>query len=241
MADKLGFVFDLDGTLINSTEIGKIIEKEVYNRFEIKISEKIEAEIEEIVYEILHGENRKNLGTKLMWAIFKKIGLSFPQRIKALLMAAKIYKREIKKIDLYEGVKELIEFLDKNSFSYAIATTSSAKEVNDRLERFPEFYKKFEGRIISRSSVKNLKPHPESLQMAAKTINIPPHRCIMVGDMHTDIKMGKNVNAVTIAVLTGIFSKEKFQPYDPDFILNSVTDIPKKINDIIQRVNERSK
>jgi len=236
MADKLGFIFDLDGTLINSTEVGKVIEEEVYKRFEIEIDEKIEAEVEDLIYGILHGENRKNLGTKLMWAIFKKIGLSFFQRIKALILAGKIYKREIKKVVLYEGVEELIEYLDNNSYSYAIATTSSAKEVDDRLIRFPKFYRKFEGRIISRSSVKNMKPDPESFKMASEIMDVPPNRCVMVGDMHTDIKMGKNINAVTIAVLTGIFSKEKFLPHEPDFIFDSVADIPKNIEKIKKMV-----
>ena len=238
MAGKKGFVFDLDGTLINSTEVGKIIEEEVYNKFEIEMDEKIEAEVEDLIYEILHGENRKNLGTKIMWSIFKKIGLSFVQRIKALLLAGKIYKREIQKVNLYEGVEELFEFLDKNSYGYAIATTSSAKEVDDRLIKFPKFYKKFEGRIISRSSVKNMKPHTESFKMASEIMDVPPNRCVMVGDMHTDIKMGKNINAVTIAVLTGIFSKEKFLPHEPDFIFDSVADIPKHIEKIKQMVEK---
>jgi len=232
MAGKLGFVFDLDGTLINSTEVGKAIEKEIYNKFEIEINEKMEAEIEELIYEIMLGENRKNLGAKIMWSIFKKIGLSFFQRIKALILAGKVYKREIKKVDLYQGVEELFEYLDNNSYGYAIATTSSAKEVDDRLVRFPKFYKKLEGLIISRTSVKNMKPHPESFQLAANIMDLPIDRCIMVGDMHTDIQTGKNINAVTIAVLTGIFSKEKFLPHEPDFIFDSVADIPKNIEKI---------
>ena len=236
MAGKLGFVFDLDGTLINSTGLFNIIETEIYNKFEIEMDEKTEAEVEQLVYEILHGENRKNLGAKIMWSIFKKIGLSFFQRIKALILADKIYKEEIEKITLYEGVEELFQYLDNNSYNYAIATTSSAKEVDDRLVKFPEFYKKFEGKIISRSSVKNMKPHPESFQLAANIMDLPTDRCIMVGDMHTDIMMGKNSNVVTIAVLTGLFSKEKFEPHKPDFIFDSVADIPKNIERIKQMV-----
>jgi len=173
MDSKIGFVFDLDGTLINSTDIGKIVKKEVYKEFNIQTNEKIEKEIEELTYEIMHGENRKNLGVKLMWAIFKKLGLSFFQRIKALRMANRIFREEIPKIKLFEGTRELFEFLDQNSIDYAIATTSSTREVDDRLKKFPEFYKKFEGKIISRDDVKNLKPHPESLKKAAEILDLP--------------------------------------------------------------------
>ena len=115
MDKKIGFVFDLDGTLINSTDIGKIIEKEVYKEFNIQTDEKMEKEIEELTYEIMHGENHKHLGTKLMWALFKKVGLSFFQRIKALKLANRIFREEIPKIKLFEGTQELIQFLDENS------------------------------------------------------------------------------------------------------------------------------
>ena len=64
MDKKIGFVFDLDGTLINSTDIGKIVEKEVYKEFNIQTDEKMEKEVEKLTYEIMHGENRKNLKVK---------------------------------------------------------------------------------------------------------------------------------------------------------------------------------
>jgi len=237
MAEKIGFVFDMDGTLINSTEIGNIIEKEIYKEFNIQTDEKMEQEIEEIMYEIMHGENRKNLGAKLMWAIFKKLGLSFRQRIKALRIAKRIFKEEIPNIKLFDGTQELIEFLDENSFDYAIATTSSAKEVDDRLKKFPEFYKKFKGKIISRDDVKHLKPHPESIQKISKLLGISFNKIVMVGDMHSDINMGKAVGAVTIGVLTGIFSHQKLLDLNPDFIFDSIAGIPKNIEQIKEKIN----
>lgn len=237
MAEKIGFVFDMDGTLINSTEIGNIIEKEIYKEFNVQTDEKMEQEIEEIKYEIMHGENRKNLGAKLMWAIFKKLGLSFRQRIKALKIAKRIFKEEIPNIKLFDGTQELIEFLDENSFDYAIATTSSAKEVDDRLKKFPEFYKKFKGKIISRDDVKHLKPHPESIQKISKLLGISFNKIVMVGDMQSDINMGKAVGAVTIGVLTGFFSHQKLLDLNPDFIFDSIAGIPKNIEQIKEKIN----
>ena len=236
MDKKIGFVFDLDGTLINSTDIGKIVEKEVYKEFNIQPDEKMEEEVEKLTYEIMHGENRKNLKVKLMWALFKKVGLSFFQRIKALRLANRIFKEEVPKIKLFEGTQELIQFLDKNSFNYAIATTSSTKEVDDRLKKFPDLYKKFEGKIITRNSVKNLKPHPESINKASVIMNLPLKQIVMCGDMHSDINMGKNVGAVTIGVLTGIFSREKLIDLNPDFIFESIAEIPKNIEQIKEKI-----
>lgn len=238
MAVKLGFVFDMDGTLINSTEMGDAIGREIYKEFNIQTTEKMDKEIEDLIFKIMEGENRKNLEAKVMWEIFKVMGLNFKQRIKALKVAARVFKEEKKKIKLFDGVEKLFDILDDNGYSYAITTTSSTKEVDDRLTKFPDFYRKLHGKIISRNSVKNMKPHPESINLAAKIMDVPLNRCIVIGDMHTDIKMGKAVDAITIGVLTGIFTKEKFLELDPDFILDSVADIPNRIEEIRQLIEK---
>jgi phosphoglycolate phosphatase-like HAD superfamily hydrolase len=236
MDNKIGFVFDLDGTLINSTDIGKIVKKEIYKEFNIQTNEKIEKEIDELTYEIMHGENRKNLGAKLMWAIFKKLGLSFFQRIKALRMANRIFKEEIPKIKLFDGTRHLFDFLDQHSIDYAIVTTSSTREVDDRLKKFPDFYKKFEGKIITRDDVKKLKPHSESIELAAKIMNLPFDQIVVCGDMHSDILMGKAVGALTIGVTTGLFSRQMLTEIDPDFIFDSVADISHNIEQIKEKL-----
>jgi len=238
MTVKIGFVFDMDGTLINSTEMGDAIGREIYREFNIHPTEETKKEIEELVFKLMQGENRKNLEAKIMWEIFKVVGLNFTQRIKALKMAASIFKEEKKKIKLFDGVEKVFDLLDENGFSYTIATTSSIKEVDERLSKFPDFYKKLSGKIISRSSVENMKPHPESMELAASMMNVPLNRCVMVGDMHTDINMGKSVGSLTIGVLTGIFTKEKLLELNPDFILDSVADIPQVIEEIKQLIDK---
>jgi len=238
MAGKIGFVFDMDGTLINSTDIGDAVGREINKEFNIQTTEEMEKDIEALIFKLMEGENRKNLEAKVMWEIFKIMGLCFGQRIKAIKIAARVFKEEKKKIKLFDGVEKLFDILDNNDYTYAITTTSSTKEVDDRLSRFPNFYKKLNGKIISRNSVKNMKPHPESINLASEIMGVPLNRCIMIGDMHTDIIMGKTVNAITIGVLTGIFTKEKFLELKPDFILDSVADIPSRIEEITQMIGK---
>jgi phosphoglycolate phosphatase-like HAD superfamily hydrolase len=236
---KLGFCFDLDGTLINSTEIGDIIEKKIYEKYKIEIDKNTEREIEELTYKLMHGENRKNLPMKIMWAIFEKIGLNFFQRVNALLFASKIFKEELKNIKIYQGIEDVFDFFDANDILYSIATTSSRGEVDDRLSQFPSFYEKLKGKIITRSDVENMKPHPESLIKASKIMNLPPNKVIMVGDMHSDVIMGKRTNSVTIGVLTGIFNQKQFEEYAPDLILSSVANIPESLNTIKKLIREK--
>jgi len=238
MAGKIGFVFDMDGTLINSTEIGDAVGREINKEFNIQTNEEMEKDIEALIFKLMEGENRKNLEAKVMWEIFKIMGLNFGQRIKALKIAARVFKEEKKKIKLFDGVENLFDILDNNDYTYAITTTSSTKEVDDRLSKFPNLYKKLKGKIISRNSVKKMKPHPESINLASEIMGVPLNRCVMIGDMHTDINMGKAVNAITIGVLTGIFSREKLQELNPNFILDSVADIPARIEEIKQLIDK---
>ncbi|MEJ2248793.1 MAG: HAD-IA family hydrolase [Candidatus Lokiarchaeota archaeon] len=187
----------------------------------------------------MHGENQKNLAMKVMWGIFKVIGLNFFQRINALLYTSKIFKSELENIKIYDGIEELFEFLESKRYPFIIATTSSQSEVDDRLSKFPRFFEKLKGKIISRSDVENLKPDPESLLKASEMMGLHPKRVVMVGDMHSDILMGKNTDSVTIAVLTGIFKKEDFEKYHPDLILYSAAQIPDNISKIRQLINSK--
>jgi phosphoglycolate phosphatase-like HAD superfamily hydrolase len=227
MSGIIGFTFDLDGTLINSTEIRKKIEQEVVREFNIKIDALLEINIDNIVFKVMERENRRNIGVSVMWEIFKKLGLPFRKRIKALKMASRIFKEEVKKIELFKGIEEMFEFLNKNFCKYTIATTSSLKEVEDRLKfKYPRFYEKLNGKIITRDDVKHIKPAPDQIQLASKIMGVPFNRIVMVGDLFTDILMGQSVGAITIGVLTGIFNREKFFEYHPNLILNSAAEIP---------------
>src|SRR5690606_33305808 len=57
---------------------------------------------------------------------------------------------------------------------------------------------------------------------------IDPHRTLVVGDrLHTDILMAKNLNALSLLVLSGETTREHLETCEvyPDFVLNSIADI----------------
>jgi len=54
------------------------------------------------------------------------------------------------------------------------------------------------------------KPSPIMVEMITKILNLPPERCMMVGDrLETDIKMGIDSGMATCLVLTGDATREK--------------------------------
>ena len=70
------------------------------------------------------------------------------------------------------------------------------------------------------------KPSPEALKSAAKELNTPTSECAVVGDSVVDIRAGKAAGTITVAVLSGIFSRAELMLEKPDLILESVNELP---------------
>ena len=238
MNGSYGFALDFDGTVVDSISIVWKIQDKILERYDIERTEELDRKIYERINEILMGENRKKIGKPVMIAIFKLLGLNFFQRIKALIIAGQTWKEESKNISLIEGAEDVFNYFDENNIPYAIVTTSSTLEVQDRLQiKYPELYEKLKEKLIARDTIVNLKPHPESIQKAAELMQIQVSNCIMVGDMDADIELGKSVNALTIGVATGFLDKDQLKRLGADFVLDSIADIPNLIGEIEQRLN----
>jgi HAD superfamily hydrolase (TIGR01549 family) len=233
---EIGFILDMDGTLVDSTGIIRRIQAEIVNKFNIKFSPERERELESYAESMFQENYSTRLAIKIMWSLMKEAGMKFFDRIKAFIMAAKLYLKEIKELKLYDGVEELIQFFEENSLSYVIVTNSSDKSVSRYLKNYPEFYTKMKPKIISKDSVTRVKPDPESFELALKILKVPRDKVVIVGDTKYDILFGKANNALTIGVLTGIYSEELLLEYKPDFIFDSVADIPNKIEEILDKI-----
>ncbi len=70
------------------------------------------------------------------------------------------------------------------------------------------------------------KPSPEALIKCAKQLGIPVSQCAVVGDSVADTRAGKTAGMKTIAVLSGIFTKEELEKEKPDLILKSINELP---------------
>ena len=71
------------------------------------------------------------------------------------------------------------------------------------------------------------RPHPAMIHTAMKFFDITdPRTVVKVGDTKADVEEGKNAGCWTVAVLTGTQSLECIKESCPDFIINSVADLP---------------
>jgi HAD superfamily hydrolase (TIGR01509 family) len=71
------------------------------------------------------------------------------------------------------------------------------------------------------------KPSPEALVKAVEAMDVEMCTCVIVGDSVSDIQAGKAAGAKTVAVLSGLFSREELSRTKPDLIVRDVTELSK--------------
>lgn len=70
------------------------------------------------------------------------------------------------------------------------------------------------------------KPSPETLIECSRKLRAKTSECAVVGDSIVDVEAGKRAGAKTVAVLSGIFSRDELKKEKPDLILESVRKLP---------------
>jgi phosphoglycolate phosphatase len=102
---------------------------------------------------------------------------------------------------LFAGVAELLDALDRRRMRWGIVTNKfgrytgpvvSALALADRAST-----------VVSGDTTPNAKPHPAPLLHAASELNVPPSRCIYVGDDLRDIVAGNAAGMPTIVAEYG--------------------------------------
>lgn len=73
------------------------------------------------------------------------------------------------------------------------------------------------------------KPSPDAIIKCTRHMHVQPCQCLIVGDSPVDIKAGKTAGTKTIAVLSGIYSRQELEKENPDLILENINQLPNYI------------
>jgi len=204
---KKTILFDLDGTLIDSTNA---IVGCFYHSFK-ELSFDFKGDTEDIKNEIGYPLDimYANLGVdkSKVWDFVDS------------------YKKEYRKVSLAQTflLPTTIETL-KVASTFArlgVVTTKTTQYTIPILEDM-DILKYFET-IIGRQEVQNPKPHPEPVLKALENMNLSPCKDIyMVGDTKLDIIAGNEAGVSTVAVLCGYGKKEELSKYTSNIFDNSL-------------------
>lgn len=187
-------LFDLDGTLIDSTTAILESFKYAFNKFK-----SIAPDDESITHLIGHP----------LEIMFKNLGIEdklIAQYVKAYKEIYNQIKQE--KTTLLPNAKEAI--IKASEFAkLAVVTTKTSKSSAELLNDF-NVGSYFEI-IIGREDVVNPKPHPEPIEKALKLLNANIEKSYMIGDTCLDMNSAKNSNIIGISVLSGYGVKEELE------------------------------
>ncbi len=127
-------------------------------------------------------------------------------------------EEQIQDFTLISGVEKMIEILHQR-FKLGIITTRSETSVMRFLRRFS--LGQYFDVIVHAQTCSYTKPFPQPLLYAAQKVQVPPEKCLMVGDTIVDILAGKAAGMKTVGVLCGFGTLKDLRKAAADLILSS--------------------
>ncbi|NPD88710.1 MAG: HAD family hydrolase [Asgard group archaeon] len=219
--------FDMDGTL---TDLWKRYRDPFYralnkikpNHDKKRLQEVFEKTLAEFL-KTFEGKSRL-IRLKLFRKSRKEMGGSLIDsfRIMKIVLSDPMAFRNVEPI---EGVRSTLEILQKRGYGLALVTNASDKTVDVAKEKL-KILKSFDI-LVTRNTVKRIKPHPDALLYVCEQLGKDPRMCAMIGDFPQDIKAGKAAGTKTIAILgdNRKYTEEEIRSLNPDLVLESFQEL----------------
>jgi len=134
------------------------------------------------------------------------------------------------KTDLMPGAKELLIILKKNKYKIGLFTLENREVTNYILKKFS--IKSYFNSIITRDDVNNPKPHPDHLKMVLKQLNVTSDKTIVVGDNPIDFECAKQLDALTIALMSDRHTKDELLNSGANYAIENLLDILQILDEI---------
>ena len=82
--------------------------------------------------------------------------------------------------------------------------------------------------IISSDEVPQGRPHPFMIRSIMNVLGVEEgNRVAKVGDTQVDVQEGRNAGCgLVVSVTTGAYTREQLEKYDPDYIIDSLKELP---------------
>ena len=136
--------------------------------------------------------------------------------------------------DLFEGMYPILEALEAKQIPWGIVTNKPrwlSEALLDALNLTERC-----AVLVCPEDVKQTKPDPKPMYLAASQINIDAKECIYVGDHPRDIDAGRHAGMYTILAAYGylpIAHKDDITPWKADCIVKDVTELHQVILELV--------
>src|SRR5213594_3820385 len=196
--NSLAFLFDLDGTLVDSVYQHVLAWQEAFQAVGIDLA----------VWRI-HRQIGMS-GGLLLNAALREIGHPVNQEVTERIqrLHREVYERQAASLRLLPGAQELLDHLSARKVPHAIATSGrleSARRTLKLLKLSPNVP------VVTRDQVRHAKPDPDLFLTAAQRLTVPINRCVVVGDSVWDMLAARRAWALSVGLLSGGYGQEELE------------------------------
>ena len=197
-SDPMAFLFDLDGTLVDS----------VYQHV------------------LAWREATQAAGIELpVWGIHRQIGMSGGLMLNALtretgrkvsrkdaeriqLVHAEAFANQASSLRVLPGAQALLDTLAAHCVPHAIATSGRRHSARHALNLLT-LHRNVP--VITRDDVRFAKPDPDLFVAAGRRLKVPMSRCVIVGDSVWDLLAARRAFALSVGLLSGGYGREELE------------------------------
>ena len=201
-------IFDLDGTLVDSTD-------QIWNA--------VYSTREKLHYK---QELKKNLTPKIGLAareLFADLDLSEIETTRAVeTLRKEISGIKLTELNLYPRVHELLDLLISRNFLLAIGTNKPLW-LADKALRECNIRGNFT--LVAGGDSLPLKPDRAILEYCIKQLSIPPNSTIMIGDRVEDMRAASSARVISYGVLQGVHNKNQLLEAGAKKVFFDITDL----------------
>jgi len=216
---RVAFLFDLDGTLVDSVYQHVLAWSDALEKAGIELS---------------------------VWRIHRRIGMSGGLFVNALLretghqftqeeatrlqqLHAEAYRRLSLPVRPLPGARELLASLTRSRVPWAIATSgrmATAAPALDTLGIPPGVP------VVTRDQVEYAKPDPDLFVTAAQRLNVPIETSVVVGDSVWDLLAARRAHALGVGLLSGGYGQDELERAGAYRVYDDPADLLRHIDEV---------
>ena len=217
---QTSFLFDLDGTLVDSVYQHVLAWQEALDAEGIALS---------------------------VWRIHRKIGMSGglftnmllretgetidPDRVERLRrLHAAAYKRNSAAIEPLPGARDLLAYLTRAGILWGIATSGRMETAGPILEKLGIDFNRIP--VVTRDQVKHAKPDPDLFLAVAERLGIAVETATVVGDSVWDMLASRRARALGIGLLSGGYGQDELERAGAYRVYEDPADLLRHIDEV---------
>jgi HAD superfamily hydrolase (TIGR01509 family) len=219
------FLFDLDGTLVDSVYQHVLAWREALEQ----------AGIELAVWRIHRRIGMS--GGLLANNLLRETGHRITAREAAELQRvhAEAYARQVPQVRSLPGAQELLAYLSKIAVPWAIATSGRLESAGPALKILGVGS---EATVVTRDQVQHAKPDPDLFLAAAERLGVEIGDSFVVGDSVWDLLAARRARALGIGLLSGGYGREELERAGAYRVYQDPADLLKHLDELGVRVIE---